>query len=155
MAQMDISKEDYKLWIPNLLEGNVLSWFNSCAKRLGNWNHFRTEFLTHVGSATDESILNEIRLMQKPKDMKLLEFVNKMEEKFQTMISTPSEQEQVRTIIRSLDREMMILLTDKKIWTYVDLRAWVNRYQSSLDEADYREKVRKGDFPKICTDVQT
>ena len=162
-AHLDMDKDLYKIWIPVLLQGHALKWYDANAKYLRGWDHFCLKFLEQVGTRTDEEVLGQLRMSRQTRDVKALEYIQSMEEKFSELISTPPESEQINIIIKGMQRQWVDYLCDKRIWTYTDLRTWVNTRQNFMDANEHifnyhegkllksaaNDKKKKSELPRV------
>lgn len=94
-ADLLIDVDDYKYWVPFLLEGETRGWYDKNVKYMGDWSHFSFCFIQQVGEVTDAEVLNRMRTQMQPDGMKALEYVKKMELKFGELAIAPPEHEQV------------------------------------------------------------
>ncbi|XP_044591851.1 uncharacterized protein LOC123269959 [Cotesia glomerata] len=137
-----------------ILRGTPARWFDNNYQRWGSYTQFKMEFRKAFGSAmTDYQIIHDIgKLRMKPGE-NFTEFVLKVQQKYLTMMSPPSIEDQVTNIRNYLTDELRTLVFSRPVYSYEDLLNALHEASRCIEEAGQSCQTQETVKPQEKTKV--
>lgn len=119
------------------LKGHAGRWVDTSYGRWSNFAQFKEQFRKAFGSsATDQQLIMEITRTKMIPGENATEFVLKIQQKYQSMMSPPSVEEQVTCIRNHLTDDLRTLVFARQVSTYEELLNALHEASRCLDEAN-------------------